>query len=175
MAFDNWDYQFLAYFGYANMTAVYMFNIVIGAKSKFATIAGIRILLLSVFLEVFFAVCFLLLYLSAGGYSFDEVGSLGSANWLILTMPPLALFFGIYALFEAKRAPFDHTEAESELVSGHLIEYGGRLLLFFFFSEYVHVYFCMFLVLTLSLGGLSAPTMLAPLPYFFELPWQLAL
>jgi len=70
-----------------------------------------------------------------------------------MALPPLALFFGIYAIFEAKRAPFDHTEAESELVSGHLIEFGGRLLLFFYLSEYIHVYFCMFLVIVVILGG----------------------
>ena len=83
----------------------------------------------------------------------------------MLTLPPLALFFGLYAIFEAKRAPFDHTEAESELVSGHLIEYGGRLLLFFYFSEYVHAYFCMFLVLVLILGGADLPAAAAAQPY----------
>lgn len=130
-----------------------MFHLVIATKSKFATIASIRILLLSIFLEVFFALVFLIVYTHTGGFSFEEVSTANKTNWLIFSMPPLALFFLIYALFEAKRAPFDHTESESELVSGHLIEYGGRLLLFFYFSEYVHVYFCMYLILIFVIGG----------------------
>ena len=150
------------YFGYANITAAYMFGIVVSVRSKFATIAAVRILLVSVFLEVFFAVCFLFLYVHGGGYTF---GDAAAGGWLLLTLPPVALFFGLYAIFEAKRAPFDHTEAESELVSGHLIEYGGRLLLFFYFSEYVHAYFCMFLILVLTLGGLDVVTVSPLLPY----------
>ena len=168
--FDDWDYQLLVYFGYANITTIYMFNIVIAAKSKFATIASIRILFVSIFLEVFFAVCFLLIYLHTGGYAFDEIAAASDrTGWLLQALPPLALFFGIYTLFEAKRAPFDHPESESELVSGHLIEFGGRLLLFFYFSEYIHAYFCMFLILVLVLGGAGmAPLSIQPL-YFLDL------
>lgn len=146
-----------------------MFNIVVNVKSKFATIASIRILILTIFLEIFFAFCFFLVYMHTGGYSFDEVSSSNTTSWLIFSLPVVALFFGIYTLFEAKRAPFDHTEAESELVSGHLIEYGGRLLLFFYFSEYIHVYFCMFLLLTVVLGGLDPVTVVAVTPYFSDL------
>lgn len=61
-----------------------------------------------------------------------------------------------YALFEARRPPMDHTEAESELVAGHLVEFGGRSLLAFFICEYAHVYFCLFGILTLNCGGLWA-------------------
>lgn len=153
---DNWDYQFLVYFGYANITAIYMFNIIISTKSKFATIASIRILLLTIFLEIFFTLCFFLIYLHIGGYSFEDVSFSNKYNWLLFAIPPIAFFFGIYTIFEAKRAPFDHTEAESELVSGHLIELGGRLLLFFYFSEYIHAYFCMYLILIIILGGIDS-------------------
>jgi NADH:ubiquinone oxidoreductase subunit H len=166
--FDFWDYQFLVYFGYANLTTAYMFNIVVSVKSKYATVASIRILLVSIFLEVFFALCFLFIYIHTGGYSFDEISSSNTTNWLLFAIPPVALFFGIYAIFEAKRAPFDHTEAESELVSGHLIEFGGRLLLFFYFSEYIHAYFCMFLILVIILGGVDVFSYFAVLPYFLD-------
>ena len=141
------------YFGYANLTTLYMYNIIVSLKSKYATIAAARILLVSIFVEVFFSVCFIFIYTHIGGYSFDDVSSANTSNWLISALPPLALFFGIYALFEAKRAPFDHSEAESELVAGHMVEFGGRLILFFFFSEYIHVYFCIFLISVMILGG----------------------
>lgn len=70
-------------------------------------------------------------------------------------MPPLALTFLLYIIFEAKRAPFDHSEAESELVVGHLVEFGGRALLFFFICEYIHFGLAIFFVVAL-LGGAGA-------------------
>jgi len=65
----------LVYFGYANLTALYMYNIVISVKSKFATIASVRVLLVSIFVEVFFGLCFLFIYLHVGGYSFDDIST----------------------------------------------------------------------------------------------------
>jgi hypothetical protein len=57
-----------------------MYNVVVSAKSKFATVASIRVLLLAIFMEVFFAVCFLFIYLHIGGYSFDEISVSNSTN-----------------------------------------------------------------------------------------------
>jgi formate hydrogenlyase subunit 4 len=78
--FDLWDYQLIVYFGYANLTTLYMYNIVVSVKSKFATIASVRILLISIFVEVFFSICFLLVYLHTGGYSFDEISISNMTN-----------------------------------------------------------------------------------------------
>lgn len=140
-----------------------MFHVVCGTRSKYATLAGARVLLVNVLMEVFFTLSFLMLYARAGGYSFDAVTSLNEQQSLLVATPPLALVFLIYALFEAKRAPFDHSEAESELVAGHLVEFGGRALLFFYMCEYVHVFFCLYLILVFCLGGLSCGvTLFAP-------------
>jgi NADH-quinone oxidoreductase subunit H len=144
----------LAYFGYANLTTLFMYGVVAGTKSKYATIAATRLLLVGVFLEVFFMANFLLTYAHIGGYSFgDLLDAARLGGGLVLALPPIGLFFLLYALFEAKRAPFDHSEAESELVAGHMVEYGGRALLFFYMCEYAHVVFCLFLVFTLCVGG----------------------
>lgn len=150
---DFWDYQWLMYFGYANLTTLFMFHLAMGQRSKYSTLAAGRLLLLSVFLEVFFTFCFLFLYWHSGGYALEDTRDAGAGNWLALSLPPLALMLMLYTLFEAKRAPFDHSEAESELVAGHMVEFGGRALLFFLLCEYVHVYFCLFLLLLLCLGG----------------------
>jgi NADH-quinone oxidoreductase subunit H len=120
-------------------------------RSKYSTIAAARIVLVCAFMEVFFASALILVYAHSGGYSLDSV-ALGD-TWLLVAIPPLGLTFGLYALFEAKRAPFDHTEAESELVAGHLVEFGGRALLLFFICEYIHVYFCLFTLLIFVCGG----------------------
>lgn len=150
---DFWDYQLLAYMAFANLTTLFMFNIVISLRSKYASLGAGRVLLVSVFLEVFFSLCFMLLYWHCGGYSLEEVSEANLATPLWAALPPLALFYLLYAFFEAKRAPFDHSEAESELVAGHLVEFGGRTLLFFYFCEYIHIYFCMFIILVFCLGN----------------------
>jgi NADH:ubiquinone oxidoreductase subunit H len=40
---------------------------------------------------------------------------------------------------EAKRAPFDQSETESEVVSGYQVEYSGPMLLMFYLAEYLHL------------------------------------
>jgi len=131
-----------------------MYGLVAGTKSKYATLAATRLLLVGTFLEVFFMLGFLLVYAHGGGYGFTELADASRVSGgVILALPPLGLFFLLYALFEAKRAPFDHSEAESELVAGHMVEYGGRALLFFYLCEYAHLIFCLYLVLVLGVGG----------------------
>jgi len=71
-------------------------------------------------------------------------------------MPISSFIFFIYTIYEAKRAPFDHAEAESELVAGHIIEFSGKSLLFFFFSEYIHLYFCMYLIFLFVFGNFES-------------------
>lgn len=130
-----------------------MFGIIAGLKSKYTMLASARILLVSLLVEVFFTLCFLLVYALSGGYTFEDIATSLCHGSLVLTCPPLACFFLVYALFEAKRAPFDHVEAESELVAGHMVEFSGRSLLFFYMCEYTHVFFCLYLVFIICWGG----------------------
>ncbi len=162
---DFWDYQLLVYFAYANLSTLMMFCVVAGTKSKYATVAGARILLVSVYMEVFFVLVFLCVYAHSGGFSFEEVNLASRTHAFACSLPPMALFLCLYALFEAKRAPFDHSEAESELVAGHMVEFGGRALLFFYMCEYTHVVFCLFLIATLCFG--SAFPSILPSTYFY--------
>ena len=164
---DFWDFQLLAYFAYANLSTLFMYAVVAGSKSKYATLAAARLLLVAVSLEVFFALCFLLVYAHAGGYALEDLlAATPRAGGLALGLPPLGGIFVLYVLFEAKRAPFDHSEAESELVAGHMVEFGGRALLFFFMCEYVHLCFGLFLLVTLTSGGAVAPAWGAIWPYW---------
>jgi NADH-quinone oxidoreductase subunit H len=45
----------------------------------------------------------------------------------------------ILMLLESKRAPFDHVETESEVVSGYATEFSGIYLLTFYLVEYFHL------------------------------------
>jgi NADH-quinone oxidoreductase subunit H len=146
---DFWDFQLPAFLAYANLSVILMFGVAAATKSKYATLAGARALLVSVFLEVFFALNFLLVYAHTGGLGFGEAASEAT----LLTLPTLGIWLVLYGLIEAKRAPFDHTEAESELVAGHQVEASGRTLLCLFAAEYTHAVVCVFLLLALVLGG----------------------
>jgi NADH-quinone oxidoreductase subunit H len=148
-----WDFQALAYLAYANITTLMLASLISSTKSKYATIASARVVILSAFMEVMFTITLLLTYFKVGSSSLDGIGYQETA--LFFSAPLLALILCVYAIFEAKRAPFDHTEAESELVAGHLIEFGGRTLLLFFICEYAHVYFCIFTLLVFCFGGLG--------------------
>jgi NADH-quinone oxidoreductase subunit H len=147
-----------------------MYALVAGSKSKYATLAAARILLVTVSLEVLFALGFLLVYAHGGGYALEDlVGTTPRTGGLALAVPPLGCLFFLYVLFEAKRAPFDHSEAESELVAGHMVEFGGRALLLFFVCEYVHLCFGLFLCLTLVGGWGLVPTWSTVWPYWADL------
>jgi NADH-quinone oxidoreductase subunit H len=52
---------------------------------------------------------------------------------------PAASSFVVVLFLESKRAPFDHAETESEVVSGYATEYNGPMLLMFFLCEYIHL------------------------------------
>jgi len=147
------DYDIFFFLAYALLTTLFFFYIVAGTQSKYATIAASRLLVVALSLDVFFALTFLFFCGHAGGCAIED---LVESNYLLTpacAIPPLALVLFLHTLYEAKRAPFDHAEAESELVAGHLVEFGGRALLFLYICEYLHVFFSVFALSIFVLGG----------------------
>jgi NADH-quinone oxidoreductase subunit H len=75
----------------------------------------------------------------------------------ILVQPLGFLLFFTGALAEINRAPFDLTEADSELVAGYFTEYSGMKFGLFFLAEYAEALVVSALVTTLFLGGWRGP------------------
>lgn len=72
---------------------------------------------------------------------------------LLLLFFPLFLIWILSCLAESRRAPFDFSEGESELVSGFNTEYLGGFFAFIFIAEYGFILFLGFFTSLLFLGG----------------------
>ena len=76
---------------------------------------------------------------------------------------PMAIMFLISAMAETARAPFDLTEAESELVAGYQTEYSSMAFALFWLGEYANVILMCGLNAILFWGGYLPPFDWAPL------------
>lgn len=90
-----------------------------------------------------------------------------------LLLFPLAIMFLITALAETARAPFDLTEAESELVAGYQTEYSSMSFALFWLGEYANVLLMCALNAILFWGGWLPPLDWAPLYHVPGFIWLL--
>jgi NADH-quinone oxidoreductase subunit H len=76
---------------------------------------------------------------------------------------PMSIMFLISGMAETGRAPFDLTEAESELVAGYQTEYSSMSFALYWLGEYANVLLMCALNATLFWGGWLPPVDWAPL------------
>jgi len=76
---------------------------------------------------------------------------------------PMAIMFLISSMAETARAPFDLTEAESELVAGYQTEYSSMAFALYWLGEYANVILMCALNAILFWGGYLPPIDWAPL------------
>ena len=76
---------------------------------------------------------------------------------------PMAVMFLISGMAETARAPFDLTEAESELVAGYQTEYSSMAFALYWLGEYANVLLMCTLNAVLFWGGYLPPVDWAPL------------
>jgi NADH-quinone oxidoreductase subunit H len=93
------------------------------------------------------------------GHMFGLVNGFGFNPMLF----PLAVIFFISAMAETARAPFDLTEAESELVAGFQTEYSSMSFALFWLGEYGNVLLMCGMNAVLFWGGWLPPVDWAPL------------
>jgi NADH-quinone oxidoreductase subunit H len=73
--------------------------------------------------------------------------------WFVLAQPLGFLLYGIAAVAEVNRAPFDLPEAEQELVAGYLTEFSGLRWSLYQMAEYTNMITVSSLAVTLYFGG----------------------
>lgn len=89
---------------------------------------------------------------------------------------PMWVMFLISGMAETARAPFDLTEAESELVAGYQTEYSSMAFALYWLGEYANVLLMCALNATLFFGGWLPPVNIDLIPWF-DIPgfvWLLA-
>lgn len=115
--------------------------IVIGilSQSKYSIIGVFRAVVHVVSMDIFVTVIYVTVVFGSSSGNFHDFASAQQTFWYCTILGTLAFLFLIVMLLEAKRAPFDHVETESEVVAGYATEYSGIYLLTFYLVEYFHL------------------------------------
>lgn len=134
------------------------------SQSRYAIIGTVRALVHVISLDIFVTILYSLLIFSSQSANFHDFVIAQNIFWFFFLYSPAASAFVVVLLLEAKRAPFDHAETESEVVAGYAVEYNGPMLLMIMLSEYLHLVISSVHFIIFFTGGWFA------LKFFFFLP-----
>lgn len=138
------------------------------SQSKYAIISTVRGLVHVISLDIFVTVLYSFLVLTSQSTNFHDFVLAQTSTWFIFLYAPACAGFIVILFLEAKRAPFDHAETESEVVSGYSTEYNGSMLLMFFLCEYLHLIISSIHFILFFLGGWLGIGLLFLLPPVFS-------
>lgn len=117
------------------------------SNSKYSLVGSLRSVAQSVSYESVFSTLVVLVRVLLFSFSIQSLQNLSSPLFFALFLVWL-----VCSLAETHRAPFDFSEAESELVSGFNTEYSGAFFAFIFLREYSVLLFTSMLMRYLFLG-----------------------
>ncbi|MDR1034698.1 MAG: NADH-quinone oxidoreductase subunit H [Holosporales bacterium] len=121
------------------------------SHSKFGVIGGTRAYLQHVGSHVPFVLSMVCIILGTNTTDLLMITKItDSFLWFLLKIPLFIIFF-VTILIVAKKIPFDFPEAESEIVSGAYVEYGGILFGLIYLSDYLNLIFYSALISTIFL------------------------
>lgn len=127
-----------------------------GSNNKYALLGGFRAVALLVSYEVPMVMCMLIPAMLSGSLDLSKIVEAQTVPFILLAPVAAAIFF-ITQVAESGRAPFDITEAESEIVAGFNIEYSGLKFGMFYVGEFLHAFTGSMLFATLFLAGYAGP------------------
>ena len=138
-----------------------VYGIMIGSwasNNKFALMGGLRAASQIISYELAMGIALIALLMITGSLNLKEIVQQQQAGyWNIVYQPLGFLLFLICAFAECNRAPFDLSEAESELIGGYHTEYSSMKLGFYLFSEYINMFISSVIMATLYFGGYDIP------------------
>ena len=127
-----------------------------GSNNKYALMGGFRAAALLVSYEIPMVLSMLVPAMLAGSLNLGLIVANQDVPYIIVA-PVAALIFFIAQVAESGRAPFDLTEAESEIVAGINTEYSGLKFGMFYVAEFLHAFTSSMLFATLFLSGYRGP------------------
>jgi len=122
------------------------------SNNKYALLGAFRMVAQMISYEVPMVIAILIPVILAKSMSLADIVASQSV-WYIVLAPIAAVVFLIGAQAELGRAPFDLSEAESEIVAGFHIEYTGMKFGLFYAGELLHALTFGGLFATFFLGG----------------------
>ncbi len=151
------------------------------SNSKYPFFSAMRAAAQMISYEVSIGFILVCVVLWAGSFNMTDIvmaqkgHGLGIVNGFFFNplLFPIFVVFFICALAETARAPFDLTEAESELVAGYQTEYSSMSFALFWLGEYANILLMCSLCTLLFVGGWLPPIEWAPLYYVPGIVWFL--
>lgn len=127
-----------------------------GSNNKYALLGGFRAVALLLSYEVTLVLSLLVPAMLAGSLSLVDIVENQTVPYILFS-PLAALVLFISLVAETARAPFDITEAESEIVAGYNVEYSGLKFGMFYVGEFLHAFTTSLLFATVFLAGYKGP------------------
>ncbi len=142
------------------------YGIVLGgwsSNNKYSLLGALRAAGQMISYELPLGVALLAVVLLAGSLNLREIVEF-QASWPLIALQPVGfLIFFMAILAENNRSPFDLPEAENELISGFMTEYGGIKFALYFIAEYTAMVVNSAIVATVFLGGWRWPAVISDL------------
>ena len=140
----------------SSITAVGVLMAGWSSNSKYSLLGAMRQVASTVSYEIPVVLALVGVIILAGSLSLQQIVQAQDVPF-ILVQPLGFLLFFCGSLAEINRAPFDLTEADSELVAGYFTEYSGMKFGLFFLAEYGEALVVSTIVTTIFLGGWRGP------------------
>jgi NADH-quinone oxidoreductase subunit H len=141
-------------------SAIAFYGIMLGgwsSGSKYSFLGAMRSAAQLISYEVSQALALLGVIFTAQTLSLVGIVHAQAGLWYVVPQLVGFLIFLTAGFAETNRAPFDLTEADSELVGGYNTEFGGGRFASYYFAEYLNVLVVAGIVTTVFLGGWLLP------------------
>ena len=144
------------------------------SNSKYPFLGALRSAAQMVSYEVSIGFVMITVLLCVGSLNLSDIVLAQRHIWFAVPLLPMFVVFFISALAETGRAPFDLTEAESELVAGYFAEYSSMAFALFFLGEYGNMILMSATTSILFLGGWLPPVGIPPFTWIPGPIWFIA-
>lgn len=149
------DMQHGFFFVFAMQTIMPFGYTLIGwaSRNKLSLIGGLRSAAQLISYEIPMLLSALAVIVVAGSARLTDIVNAQAQVWYVFKMPLAFVIFMTTAVAEMNRAPFDMTEAESELVAGIHTEYSGIKFGLVMMAEYTAMFVGSWVITLVFLGG----------------------